>query len=379
VIEARAAGAAFLSKSPAPPGIAETLQYSRRQSAAEAEYDGIAHLLAVLTALATFPLIFMGGLVTSHQAGLSVPDWPNSYHYNMFLFPPRLWVGGIWYEHIHRLMGSVVGFLSLCLAIWTWRRELLGRPRLERNRRGFQYFTLAVFGAVSLQGALGGLRVVLVNLDLAIIHACVAQAVFCVTVLAAIVSSRWWLTAPSATMMFPAARRFIGFAGVCVVAIYLQLIVGATMRHHDAGLAIPDLPLAYGKVLPPLTGAQLKAVNHYRAWELNLDPVTREQIWLAYAHRIGAMIVSFLLIVFIYGVLRHHRDGPLRPLAIILAGLLAAQLTLGVLTVIFRKPADIASAHVAVGALVLVTTWAMFVCAARMYAPRGSWRSGLAA
>src|SRR5579862_9327249 len=80
------------------------------------EYHPWLHRLAVLTAAATFPLIFMGGLVTSHQAGMSVPDWPNSYGYNMFLFPPSKWVGGILYEHTHRLMGTVVGFLAIMLA-----------------------------------------------------------------------------------------------------------------------------------------------------------------------------------------------------------------------------------------------------------------------
>src|SRR5437588_5359115 len=84
-----------------------TLQMLARQT--------ILHRLALLTACATFPLIFMGGLVTSHQAGMSVPDWPNSYGYNMFLFPPRLWIGGILYEHTHRLMATVVGFLSIML------------------------------------------------------------------------------------------------------------------------------------------------------------------------------------------------------------------------------------------------------------------------
>src|ERR1700750_3007312 len=81
------------------------------------------HVLALFTAVATFPLIFMGGLVTSHGAGMSVPDWPNSYGYNMFLFPPRLWRGGIWYEHIHRLMGTVVGMLSIALTIVASRSE----------------------------------------------------------------------------------------------------------------------------------------------------------------------------------------------------------------------------------------------------------------
>src|SRR5947207_11938683 len=74
------------------------------------------HVIALLTATATFPLIFMGGLVTSHSAGMSVPDWPNSYGYNMFLFPPRLWIGGILYEHTHRMMGTAVGMLSIVLA-----------------------------------------------------------------------------------------------------------------------------------------------------------------------------------------------------------------------------------------------------------------------
>ena len=98
----------------------------------------------------------MGGLVTSHHAGMSVPDWPNSYHYNMFLFPPRLWVGGIFFEHTHRLMGSVVGLFSMCLAVWAWRRELLMQPRLEKSQRALQYLALAVFGGALVQGRWAG-------------------------------------------------------------------------------------------------------------------------------------------------------------------------------------------------------------------------------
>src|SRR4051812_12658954 len=83
-------------------------------------YDVRLHALALLTAAATFPLIFLGGLVTSKGAGLSVPDWPNSYGYNMFLFPPSQWVGGIFFEHTHRLLGTVVGFLAVSLAFKAW-------------------------------------------------------------------------------------------------------------------------------------------------------------------------------------------------------------------------------------------------------------------
>src|SRR5262245_66644647 len=76
------------------------------------------HVIALLTAAATFPLIFMGGLVTSHGAGMSVPDWPNSYGYNMFTFPIAMWRGGIFFEHTHRLLGSLVGMLSIVLTVW---------------------------------------------------------------------------------------------------------------------------------------------------------------------------------------------------------------------------------------------------------------------
>src|SRR4051812_26827385 len=166
--------------------------------------------VALATAVATFPLIFMGGLVTSHGAGMSVPDWPNSYGYNMFTFPPSKWVGGIFYEHTHRLMGTVVGMLSIALVIVAWRvelgsflRRLLARiahrdvPPRQRSseRRWVQWLCLSVLGAVIFQGALGGLRVVFVNLDLAIVHACVAQAFFCLACIVAVVTPRRWIDA----------------------------------------------------------------------------------------------------------------------------------------------------------------------------------------
>src|SRR5437879_1193293 len=133
------------------------------------------HRTALLTAAATFPLIFMGGLVTSHQAGMSVPDWPNSYGYNMFLFPPRLWIGGILYEHTHRLYAaSIVGPLSIVLCVWSWATE---------HRRWVRWVSTGLLAFVIFQGVIGGLRVRLVKLDLAILHACFAQAFFCLTAL----------------------------------------------------------------------------------------------------------------------------------------------------------------------------------------------------
>src|SRR3954468_24346697 len=116
----------------------------------QSSYHPRLHLIALLPPCATFPLIFMGGRVTSHGAGMSVPDWPNSYGYNMFLFPPRFWVGGIFYEHTHRLMGTIVVFLSILLAAYAWKVE---------KRQWVHNLALAVLAAVILQGVLGALRV----------------------------------------------------------------------------------------------------------------------------------------------------------------------------------------------------------------------------
>src|SRR4051812_4841163 len=143
-------------------------------------YNRTLHILAFLTVLATFPLIFMGGLVTSHGAGMSVPDWPNSYGYNMFTFPPSQWVGGIFYEHTHRLMGTVVGMLSIALTVAAYAFE---------PRKWARWICYSVLGAVIFQGVLGGLRVVLVELDLAVVHACFAQAFFCLAASACVVTS----------------------------------------------------------------------------------------------------------------------------------------------------------------------------------------------
>ncbi|HEY8750813.1 MAG TPA: COX15/CtaA family protein [Tepidisphaeraceae bacterium] len=335
------------------------LDYS--QSPALVPGGGALHFVAVLTALATFPLIFMGGLVTSHQAGMSVPDWPNSYGYNMFLFPPRLWIGGILYEHTHRLMATVVGLLSIALVIASFQSRWAGR----RER----WLAASVLGVVILQGVLGGLRVVLVKLDLAIVHACLAQAFFCLASFAAIETSRWWQTRPAAPPAEQTRARSLVILGVVsVFAIYAQLVVGAMMRHFQAGLAIPDLPLAYGKILPPMNPAQLDAVNWARVRDLNLEPVTLGQIWLHFGHRIGAVLVTALVLALATTVLRRYATEPkLRRPAILLIGLILVQVSLGVLTVLMRKPADVASAHVAVGALVLATAFVLTARAIRLY------------
>ena len=337
----------------------------------EARYNPTLHRLALLTAAATFPLIFMGGLVTSKQAGMSVPDWPNSYGYNMFLFPPRLWVGGIFYEHTHRLMGTLVGMLSILLAIFAWKFE---------KRMWVKKLAVSLLITVIIQGTLGGLRVVLAKLHLAIIHACLAQAVFCFAALVAVVTSKWWIETREQSVGDLMGRKLIRLCILSIGIIYGQLIVGALMRHHEAGLAVTDVPLIYGKFLPPTNAAELREINHQRMRDgdklgpiesLRFNqatmPITLGQIWLHVLHRVGALVVTCAMIALIASVLRHHRQPALVVPAALLGIFVLIQLTLGILTVLMRKPADIASAHVAVGALTLMTTFVLTARACRLY------------
>ena len=146
------------------------------------------HRLAVILACATFPLLFIGGLVTSKGAGLAVPDWPNTFGYNMFLYPWSKMVGNIFYEHSHRLVASAVGLLTIALTLAFWLRE---------RRHWLRWLGVAALLLVILQGVIGGLRVVLLENTLAIVHAAFAQAFFALTVSLAIFTSPDWNSEPS--------------------------------------------------------------------------------------------------------------------------------------------------------------------------------------
>src|SRR5262245_48870719 len=139
---------------------------------------------AALVAASTAVLILAGGFVTSTGSGLSVPDWPNTYGWFMWTFPIDNMVGGILYEHSHRLIASVVGCLIVALAFWLWRAE----PR--RWVRNLGYLALA---AVVTQGILGGITVLWFLPDpISIAHASLAEIVFCLTVTIALVTSPGW-------------------------------------------------------------------------------------------------------------------------------------------------------------------------------------------
>jgi cytochrome c oxidase assembly protein subunit 15 len=283
------------------------------------------HLYAKLVSAATVVLIVAGGLVTSTGSGLAVPDWPTSYGWNMFTFPMKHMVGGIFYEHGHRLIASAVGFLTIILAVWIWRAE----PRRWMRVLGF-----AALGAVCLQGLLGGITVLyFLPTPVSTAHAGLAQIFFCLTIAIAVFTSRGW-TAPTYQPVDDRALRQIATA--TTACIYLQILVGATMRHSDAGLAIQDFPLVFGGILPP-------------EWT--------SQIAIHFAHRVGALIVSVAIAATVGHVwYRHGRRAELRGPALALACFLLVQVTLGAFVIWSQKDVAINTAHVAVGALTLASS-----------------------
>src|SRR5207244_3117758 len=159
------------------------LSFSEMNSGNSARSTKWLNRFAWITCFATLLLISSGGIVTSKGVGLAVPDWPTTFGYNMFLFPASKWVGGILFEHTHRLIASAVGFLTIILAIWLWSSE---------GRRWVRNLGLAALAGVILQGILGGLRVTMLKDEIGIFHACVAQAFLALLVVIGLVTTNFW-------------------------------------------------------------------------------------------------------------------------------------------------------------------------------------------
>lgn len=271
----------------------------------------------LFVAAAMLLLLVAGGLVTSTGSGLAVPDWPLSFGQ---VFPPM--VGGVLFEHGHRLVASGVGLLTVLLAVVTQRRE---------PRRGVRRLAWALLGGVVLQGLLGGLTV-LARLPpaVSVAHACLAQACFAMIVALAVVTARSWIVSA------PADRRAPGSPFVPLVAaagaVYLQLALGAVLRHTGAGLAIPDFPLAFGRVVPPFDSFEVAA--HF-------------------AHRVFGVVVLALVG---YAALRAGRDrtrGDVAVPARMAATLALLQIFLGAAAVLSRLAVAPTTAHVVNAALIL--------------------------
>jgi cytochrome c oxidase assembly protein subunit 15 len=179
-----------------------------------------------VTVLATFCLLWVGGLVTTLKAGMAVQDWPSTFGYPWFLYPILDWLRGprdVFIEHGHRLLGQLVGLLSIALAIVTWRAE---------PRAWVRWLAVAAVPAVTFQGILGGVRVLQNDVLFARIHGCVGPLVFALFVTLAIVTSRGWRTA--AAQPCEHTDRLRRLALFTTALAYLQLIAGAHLRHIPA-------------------------------------------------------------------------------------------------------------------------------------------------
>lgn len=282
------------------------------------------HWFARLTALATLCLLIFGALVVGHDAGLAVPDWPLSF--GMWMPPME---GGVFYEHGHRMIAATVGLLTTVLAVWLGWKD---------SRRWVKKLAAAAWVAVVVQAILGGLTVLyLLPVPILIGHACLAQIFFCMVLSLVLVTSPAWEGAGGPASTAP-AQGFEHLAAVATVALFLQLVLGAAVRHKALGVG---------------------------------------------PHLMGAAVVGFLVGCVCYRAVTElgERDG-VRKLARWVGGILALQLILGVASYMLRGFAEesvqtvpsfilLTTAHVAVGALLLGSSLMLTLLAYRRLAVSG--------
>jgi cytochrome c oxidase assembly protein subunit 15 len=281
----------------------------------------LSHFTKVTVGL-TVVLLSAGALVTSTGSGLAVPDWPLSYGQ---FFPPM--IGGILYEHGHRLIAGAVALTAVVQAVLIWKYE--SRNSVKR---------LALFSVLVVlsQALLGGLTVILrLPPQVSVSHACLAQIFFSTVVVIALMMSKTWKDF-SASSAVGQDRILQALVTILPLAFFVQLLFGATMRHTGAGLAIPDFPLSFGHWVPEtFTSA----------------------IFIHYGHRVGAFTMVLLVSLTVFRIYqRHLLNLTLMAVGGLLAAFVALQIMMGAFIIWLRKPVPITSAHLVVGACCLATS-----------------------
>lgn len=295
-------------------------------------FDAWRHRATVACAGATVILLLAGALVTGTGSGLAVPDWPLSFG---SLFPPM--EGGVLYEHGHRLIAGFVAACMLGLMVWYQLRETRGWVR---------GLAVLAFGAVVAQAVLGGLTVILgLPIAVSVAHACLAQAFFCLLVVMTLATSRGFVSGERTSILRDGSSPLRGLGTACTVLVYAQLVLGALVRHSGAGLAIPDFPLAFGRLVPP---------------------VQSFEVAIHFAHRAGAAVVAGAVGWTACRVLRRHRGRRdlTRPALWALA-LLTVQVLLGGASVLTHLAIVPTSLHLVGGAMLLAACLVLTVRSAR--------------
>jgi cytochrome c oxidase assembly protein subunit 15 len=278
-----------------------------------------------------FLLVIAGGLVTSNNAGLAVPDWPTSF--GSFFKMPRM-IGGVKFEHGHRMLAEFVGLLTIVVAVWTWRVD---------RRRWMRGLTLGAVAGVVFQGVLGGLTVLnFLPPAISTAHATVGQTMFCVLAAIAVFTGRSWLEEPAEKIAKKNVRPLLRHCWMLMGLLYIQLILGAAFRH------------VWTKWGPP-------GANRWPAHKI-------VHVFL-YPHILNAVLVSALVLyISLRTLTKHSGVARLRRPAVWLLLLLIAQLLLGISAYVVRvvqgvdelQPTlslvSVTVAHMAVGALILALT-----------------------
>ena len=287
------------------------------------------HRFSLLVVATTVVLIYAGGLVTTIGAGLAVPDWPLSFG---SLNPSGWWKQPmVREEHGHRLIGATVGLMTLILCIWI---------QLRVQKKWLRTMGYVALATVIVQGILGGLRVIDKNIYFAMIHACLAQAFFCILITISWGTSRVWTQNREFDQKTGELKTVI--PTIACVSVYLQLIVGAIMRHSGAGMAIPTFPLIFGGIFPP-------------EWNFGIG--------IHYVHRVWAFVVLILIVVLAVKSTRSSSFW-LRIMANTALGLTFVQIGIGGLLILTGRGILPTTLHVVVGALILAST---FSCALLQY------------
>lgn len=249
-------------------------------------YNHKLHIYSVFTALCTLFLIFAGGLVTSTGSGLSVPDWPLSYGK---FFPPM--IGGIRFEHSHRVIAGSVGLLTLALTIWIFRVD---------KRRWFKWLGVGASLMVLTQAILGGLTVkFLLPTPISVGHACLGQTFFVLVSLIALFSSKEWMTAPSSPD--PKAHKIQRLYATLFFFVYAQLVAGAIVRHTSGKGVIVHIFIA------------LMVFIHtaFIPSRISTTDATREK-FLGYTTTLGIFVLAQILLGFAAYSLKYLSPSSMR-------------------------------------------------------------------
>jgi cytochrome c oxidase assembly protein subunit 15 len=282
----------------------------------------------------------------------------------MFAYPLDEMVGGIFYEHSHRMIASFVGFLTVILALWLWRRE---------DRRWVRNLGFTALAAVIIQGILGGLTVqFLLPTPISVSHAALAQTFFCIVTALALLTSSWWRSDQLQLAEESSSPKLFTLSMATTFAVFVQLILGALMRHTQSGLAVPDFPLSYGQLFPSLSPESVTAYNQQLIQQdirIAADgPITSAQIVVHLLHRLWALVVAVMVI---WTAVRLFKASSLPKrvtrFAYLLIGILVLQIVLGALTVLSVKAVDITTAHVATGACFLASCVLLTLQIIRVY------------